>query len=173
MHPSNPTPTVPSTLSLEQQICYAMHTTVRAFDAVYRDLLSEHGLSYPQYIALMAVAEHGPLTVTRLGEHLRLDSGTLSPLLKRMETGGLLERRRGHDDERRVTVHLTPSGHRLRERAPAVQQRVLEASGLTAAEMETLRALARRIGGPADPDAADRPGADSTGTRTTTTDTQE
>ena len=88
-------------------------------------------------------------------------------------SGGLLERRRGHDDERRVTVHLTPSGHRLRERAPAVQQRVLEASGLTAAEMETLRALARRIGAPADPYAADRPGADSTGTRTTTTDTQE
>ena len=70
-------------------------------------------------------------------------------------------------------VHLTPSGHRLRERAPAVQRRVLEASGLTAAEMETLRALARRIGAPADPDAADRAGADSTGTRTTTTDTQE
>ena len=78
--------------SVEQQICYAMHTTVRAFDAVYRDLLGEHGLSYPQYIALMAVGEHGPLTVGALGEVLRLDSGTLSPLLKRMAAAGLVDR---------------------------------------------------------------------------------
>ena len=130
-------------------------------------------MTYPQYLALLALWEADGQTISALGSRLRLDSGTLSPLLKQMETGGLLKRRRGHDDERRVTVHLTPSGHRLRERAPAVQRRVLEASGLTAAEMETLRALARRIGAPADPHAADRPGADSTGTRTTTTDTQE
>src|SRR6476646_11887404 len=102
--------TASSPLSLEQQICYAMHTTVRAFDAVYRELLSEHGLSYPQYIALMAVAEHGPLTVSRLGEHLRLDSGTLSPLLKRMESAGLVERVRDPEDERRVLVSATDGG---------------------------------------------------------------
>ena len=85
MSRSNPRAVGQGTLSLEQQICYAMHTTVRAFDAVYRDLLAEHGLSYPQYIALMTVGEHGPLTVSRLGELMRLDSGTLSPLLKRMD----------------------------------------------------------------------------------------
>ena len=86
MSPSNPAAAASSPLSLEQQICYAMHTTVRAFDGVYRELLAEHGLSYPQYIALMGVVEHGPLTVSRLGELMRLDSGTLSPLLKRMES---------------------------------------------------------------------------------------
>ena len=117
MSPSNPTAAAPSPLSLEQQICYAMHTTVRAFDAVYRELLSEHGLSYPQYIALMAVAEHGPLTVSRLGEHLRLDSGTLSPLLKRMESAGLVERVRDPEDERRVLVSATAG--RARTASPA------------------------------------------------------
>ncbi len=81
-------PTVPTTLSLEQQICYWMHTTVRAFDAVYRELLADHALSYPQYIALMTVGKHGPLTVGALGEQLRLDSGTLSPLLKRWRPPG-------------------------------------------------------------------------------------
>jgi MarR family transcriptional regulator, organic hydroperoxide resistance regulator len=145
MHPSNPTPTVPSTLSLEQQICYAMHTTVRAFDAVYRDLLSEHGLSYPQYIALMAVAEHGPLTVTRLGEHLRLDSGTLSPLLKRMESAGLVERVRDPEDERRVLVSATPAG---RERLAAlgdVPHQIALRSGLSRQEMLDLHRTLRRV----------------------------
>src|SRR3954468_11479737 len=94
MSPSTPTPAASSPLSLEQQICYAMHTTVRAFDAVYREILAEHALSYPQYIALMTVAEHGPLTVGRLGELMHLDSGTLSPLLKRMESAGLVRRAR-------------------------------------------------------------------------------
>ena len=158
---------------LDEQLCFDLYAASRAVTAAYRPALTQLGITYPQYLVLIVLWEHESCTVSDLAAQLRLDHGTLTPLLKRMETGGLLERRRGHDDERRVTVHLTPSGHRLRERAPAVQQRVLEASGLTAAEMETLRALARRIGAPADPDAADRPGADSTGTRTTTTDTQE
>src|SRR6476660_9583775 len=115
MSPSNPSAaasesTTPSALSLEQQICYAMHTTVRAFDAVYRELLAEHGLSYPQYIALMTVGEHGPLTVGQLGELMHLDSGTLSPLLKRMEAAGLVGRSRDPEDERRVLVSATPTG---------------------------------------------------------------
>ena len=110
MSPSSSTSAASSPLSLEQQICYAMHTTVRAFDAVYRELLSEHGLSYPQYIALMGVAEHGPLTVSRLGELMRLDSGTLSPLLKRMEAAGLVARTRDPEDERRVLVSATAAG---------------------------------------------------------------
>src|SRR5690242_18417631 len=110
MSPSNPAAAASSPLSLEQQICYAMHTTVRAFDGVYRELLAEHGLSYPQYIALMGVVEHGPLTVSRLGELMRLDSGTLSPLLKRMEAAGLVGRARDPEDERRVLVSATNAG---------------------------------------------------------------
>src|SRR3954453_17200475 len=109
MSPSNPASPA-GALSLEQQICYAMHTTVRAFDAVYRELLAEHGLSYPQYIALMTVGEQGPLTVGHLGELMPLASGTLSPLLKRMEAAGLVRRARDPQDERRVLVSVTPAG---------------------------------------------------------------
>ena len=125
--------------SIEQQICYAMHTTVRAFDAAYRDLLGGHGLSYPQYIALMAVGEHGPLTVGALGEVLRLDSGTLSPLLKRMEAAGLVDRTRDPADERRVLVALTGAG-RTRLTAFADLPRTIAArSGLSHAQLAELR----------------------------------
>ncbi|NUO91611.1 MAG: MarR family transcriptional regulator [Dermatophilaceae bacterium] len=149
MSSSNPA-TAAGALSLEQQICYAMHTTVRAFDAVYRELLAEHGLSYPQYIALMGVGEHGPMTVSSLGDHLRLDSGTLSPLLKRMEAAGLVVRSRDPEDERRVLVSVTASG---RERLAALQdmpQRIAARSGLSRDQLlalhETLRTVTERLG---------------------------
>jgi MarR family transcriptional regulator, organic hydroperoxide resistance regulator len=148
MSPSNPTAPVRA-LSLEQQICYAMHTTVRAFDAVYRELLAEHGLSYPQYIALMGVGEHGPITVSSLGELMRLDSGTLSPLLKRMEAAGLVSRARDPEDERRVLVSVTAAG---RERLAAlrdVPQQIAARSGLSRGEMlalhDTLRTVTERL----------------------------
>lgn len=149
MSRSNPRAVGQGTLSLEQQICYAMHTTVRAFDAVYRDLLAEHGLSYPQYIALMTVGEHGPLTVSRLGELMRLDSGTLSPLLKRMEAAGLVARARDPEDERRVLVSVTASG---RERLAALSDlphEIAARSGLSRSELvalhRTLRAITDRL----------------------------
>ncbi|MBW8730556.1 MAG: MarR family transcriptional regulator [Terrabacter sp.] len=144
MSPSNPTSPA-SALSLEQQICYAMHTTVRAFDAVYRELLAEHGLSYPQYIALMTVGEHGPLTVSRLGEHLRLDSGTLSPLLKRMEAAGLVERVRDPEDERRVLVSATPAGHDRLAALGDVPHQVAVRSGLSRREMLDLHRTLRQV----------------------------
>lgn len=144
MSPSNPTsPT--GALSLEQQICYAMHTTVRAFDAVYRELLAEHGLSYPQYIALMTVGEHGPLTVSGLGEHLRLDSGTLSPLLKRMEAAGLVERVRDPEDERRVLVTATPAGHDRLAALGDVPHQIAVRSGLSRQEMLDLHRTLRQV----------------------------
>ena len=157
MSPSSPpSPTTTSNargetgaLSIEQQICYSMHTTVRAFDAVYRELLAEHGLSYPQYIALMTVGEHGPLTVGALGERLRLDSGTLSPLLKRMAAAGLVERARDAADERRVIVSLTGTGRSLLAVLGDVPRTVATRSGLTRAQMtalhETLRAVTDRL----------------------------
>ncbi|NUR79773.1 MAG: MarR family transcriptional regulator [Dermatophilaceae bacterium] len=148
MSSSNPA-TAAGALSLEQQICYAMHTTVRAFDAVYRELLADHGLSYPQYIALMGVGEHGPMTVSSLGGHMRLDSGTLSPLLKRMEAAGLVVRSRDPEDERRVLVSVTASG---RERLAALQdmpQRIAARSGLSRDQLlalhETLRTVTERL----------------------------
>jgi MarR family transcriptional regulator, organic hydroperoxide resistance regulator len=126
-------------LTIEQQICYAMHTTVRAFDAVYRGLLAEHGLSYPQYIALMTIGEHGPLTVGALGERMRLDSGTLSPLLKRLERAGLVDRKRDPDDERRVRVALTETGRQRLADVAHVPLTIAARSGLTLPELGTLR----------------------------------
>jgi DNA-binding MarR family transcriptional regulator len=132
-------------LTIEQQICYAMHTTVRAFDAVYRDLLAEHGLSYPQYIALMAVGEHGPLTVGALGEVMRLDSGTLSPLLKRMAAAGLVDRSRDPDDERRVLVALTDGGRERLASVAHVPLTIAARSGLTLPQLAELRVTLERL----------------------------
>lgn len=144
MSPSNP-PAAPSPLSLEQQICYAMHTTVRAFDGVYRELLAEHGLSYPQYIALMTIGEHGPVTVGRLGELMRLDSGTLSPLLKRMEGARLVGRARDPEDERRVVVSLTADGRERLDSLGDVPHRVAERSGLSRQQLVDLHRTLRQI----------------------------
>ena len=129
MSPSSSTSAASSPLSLEQQICYAMHTTVRAFDAVYRELLSEHGLS----------------TVSRLGELMRLDSGTLSPLLKRMEAAGLVARTRDPEDERRVLVSATAAG---RDRIGAlgdVPHQIAVRSGLSRRELVDLHRTLRQV----------------------------
>ncbi|MEO7752926.1 MAG: MarR family transcriptional regulator [Terracoccus sp.] len=126
-------------LRLDAQVCYSMHTAARAFDGLYRSLLAEHGLSYPQYIALMTVGEHGPHTVGALGERLRLDSGTLSPLLKRMEAAGSVARHRDPADERRVLVELTPDGHARLDVLAEVPATVARRSGLSRAEIAGLQ----------------------------------
>ncbi|WP_433243380.1 MarR family winged helix-turn-helix transcriptional regulator [Actinomadura nitritigenes] len=132
-------------MRLDHQVCFALHTTSRAFDALYRTELSGLGLTYPQYLAMLALWETDGPTVKRLGERLRLDSGTLSPLLKRLESAGLVERRRSRDDERSVTVHLTERGDALRARAADVPRRILEATGLDLQELLTLRETLRRV----------------------------
>ncbi|MER6814752.1 MarR family transcriptional regulator [Spirillospora sp. NPDC000708] len=132
-------------MRLDHQVCFALHTTSRAFDALYRTELSGLGLTYPQYLAMLALWEADGPTVKRLGERLRLDSGTLSPLLKRLEFAGLVERRRSRDDERSVTVHLTERGDALRARAADVPRRILEATGLDLQELLTLRETLRRV----------------------------
>jgi len=126
-------------LRLDRQLCFALHATSRAFDAVYRPLLRELGLTYPQYLVMLVLWEHGPLTVKELGLALRLDSGTLSPLLKRMEAANLIRRERGKDDERSVTVHLTATGAALQEKAVAVPRWIMESTGLGEQEVAALR----------------------------------
>lgn len=132
-------------LRLDHQVCFALHTTSRAFDALYRTELRELGLTYPQYLLMLTLWESDGPTVKELGGRLRLDSGTLSPLIKRLESAGLVERRRDRRDERSVSVHLTPSGAALKRRAERVPIRILDASGLDVDEMRSLHALLTKV----------------------------
>jgi DNA-binding MarR family transcriptional regulator len=132
-------------LRLDVQLCFALQSAARAYNAVYRRVLQDLGLTYPQYLAMMALWEHGPMPVKRLGELLRLDSGTLSPLLKRLDGMGLVRRERSPEDERSVIVTLTAEGRALRERAELVPPQIMEASGLTYEEGAQLHGTLRRL----------------------------
>lgn len=125
-------------LQLDGQLCFALYSASLATTRLYKPLLEPLGLTYPQYLALLVLWEHGDQSVGALGEKLFLDSGTLTPLLKRMEAAGWLTRTRAADDERRVVVSLTPAGQSLRQRARAVPQQLAAATGCTASELVTL-----------------------------------
>ncbi|GEC09498.1 MarR family transcriptional regulator [Streptomyces spinoverrucosus] len=127
-------------LRLDQQICFSLNAASRAFGGVYRVLLKDLGLTYPQYLVMLVLWEHGDLPVKKLGEQLRLDSGTLSPLLKRLEAAGLIRRERSVRDERSVEVRLTEEGVALRERALQVPRRIMAATGFDVDEIRELRA---------------------------------
>ncbi|MGY1582712.1 MarR family winged helix-turn-helix transcriptional regulator [Streptomyces sp. MN13] len=127
-------------LRLDRQICFSLNAASRAFNGVYRVILKDLGLTYPQYLVMLVLWEHGHLPVKRLGEHLRLDSGTLSPLLKRLEAAGLVHRERSTRDERSVEVRLTEEGAALRERAAEVPRRIAAATGFDIEEIGALRA---------------------------------
>ncbi|MFF7964703.1 MarR family winged helix-turn-helix transcriptional regulator [Streptomyces sp. NPDC007903] len=129
----------PDWLRLDRQICFSLNAASRAFNGVYRVLLKDLGLTYPQYLVMLVLWERGALPVKQLGEHLRLDSGTLSPLLKRLEGAGLVRRERSASDERSVRVMLTGEGVALRERALEVPRRIAAATGADPAEIGELR----------------------------------
>jgi DNA-binding MarR family transcriptional regulator len=136
-------------LGLDEQLCFAVYSASRAITARYRPLLEALGLTYPQYLVMLVLWESGPVTVGQLGKRLRLDSGTLSPLLKRLETLGMVTRRRRVDDERSVEITLTGAGHRLRERASGIPSHICRATGLDLDEaadlVERLRTLADSV----------------------------
>ncbi|BBJ44837.1 MarR family transcriptional regulator [Streptomyces antimycoticus] len=138
-------PSADELLRLDRQLCFSLHAASRAFDGLYRRVLSDTGLTYPQYLAMLVLWEYGEMPVKRLGEFLRLDSGTLSPLLKRMQTAGLVQRERSAHDERSVTVRLTAEGTALKERAQGVPLKAIEASGLGLAEAVDLQARVQRL----------------------------
>jgi DNA-binding MarR family transcriptional regulator len=125
-------------LLLRRQVCFALYSASRAATALYRPLLDELGLTYPQYLVLLLLWERDGRTVKALGDELDLDSGTLSPLLKRLEAAGLVERRRSAGDERVVEVTLTAAGTALRRRARKVPAALADATGLSIAELSTL-----------------------------------
>ncbi|WP_405012463.1 MarR family winged helix-turn-helix transcriptional regulator [Kitasatospora sp. NBC_01539] len=132
-------------LRLDHQICFSLHAASRAFNGVYRVVLKDLDLTYPQYLVMLVLWEHGDLPVKQLGERLRLDSGTLSPLVKRLEAAGRVRRERSTEDERSVTVRLTADGAALRERAADVPRRILAASGVSVEELTGLQQLLGRV----------------------------
>ncbi|OUD01775.1 MarR family winged helix-turn-helix transcriptional regulator [Streptomyces swartbergensis] len=126
-------------LLLDDQLCFALYAAQRAVTSVYRPLLDELGLTYPQYLVLLVLWERGETTVKELAAALRLDYGTVSPLLKRLESAGLVRRERAAHDERSVLVACTEPGEKLRERAAGVPDALLAATGLAATEVARLR----------------------------------
>lgn len=120
-------------------MCFALYAASRAVTNTYRPLLEPLGLTYPQYLVLMVLWEHGDTSVKDLGAALMLDSGTLSPLLKRLEGAALINRRRNVDDERSVLVSLTDKGSRLRGKASQIPMTLAATTGMPPHELSTLR----------------------------------
>ncbi|WP_313884266.1 MarR family winged helix-turn-helix transcriptional regulator [Streptomyces cynarae] len=126
-------------LLLDDQLCFALYAAQRAVTAAYRPLLEDLGLTYPQYLVLLVLWERGETTVKELAAALRLDYGTVSPLLKRLQAAGLVRRERSARDERSVLVAVTARGEELRERAARVPGALLTATGLDGPGMARLR----------------------------------
>jgi MarR family transcriptional regulator, organic hydroperoxide resistance regulator len=138
-------------LLLDNQLCFALYSTSLAMTKLYKPLLDELGLTYPQYLAMLVLWERDGLMVSELGERLFLDSGTLTPLLKRLEGAGLVARIRDVEDERRVHVTLTAAGRKLKSKAQKVPGCVLSASQCSIPELvqltRQLRGLRERLAG--------------------------
>jgi MarR family transcriptional regulator, organic hydroperoxide resistance regulator len=125
-------------LLLDNQLCFALYSTSLAMTRVYKPLLDEIGLTYPQYLAMLVLWEKDGLMVSELGERLYLDSGTLTPLLKRLETSGLIARIRAVEDERRVHITLTGTGRKLKAKAATIPGCILSATQCSIPELMTL-----------------------------------
>lgn len=137
--------TDPDLLRLDRQVCFALAVSARNVIALYRPLLEPMGLTHPQYLVLLALWERSPRSVSELAQELALDPGTLSPLLKRLESAGLVDRRRVPDNERTLAVTLTDEGRALRERAEAIPPAIVERLGIPLADLEDLRGVLNRV----------------------------
>ena len=138
-------------LQLDNQLCFALYSTSLAMTKLYKPLLDEMGLTYPQYLAMLALWQQDGLMVSELGERLYLDSGTLTPLLKCLEAAGHVARIRAVDDERRVHISLTAAGRRLKAKAAKIPGCVLTATQCSLPEVISLtqqvQALRQRLVG--------------------------
>ena len=126
-------------LLLGNQLCFAIYSTAHAFNRVYKPLLDRLGLTYPQYLVMLVLWEGDGLTVGDIGEQLQLDSGTLTPLLKRLEAAELVKRTRSSEDERQVLIALTSRGLALREKARTVPHAILAASACSVSELSAMK----------------------------------
>lgn len=135
----------PSNLHLDRQLCFAVYAATHAINRAYKPLLDRLGITYPQYLVLMVLWEENDQTVKAIGDRLLLDSGTLTPLLKRMEGQGLVARRRDSADERQVRVRLTQRGADLREAVLAADNPLVCHGGRTPQELAALTADLRAL----------------------------
>jgi DNA-binding MarR family transcriptional regulator len=136
-------------LKLDNQLCFALYSTSLAMTKLYKPLLDELGLTYPQYLAMLVLWEQDGLMVSEIGERLYLDSGTLTPLLKRLEAAGLIARLRAIEDERRVHITLTAAGRKLKAKAAKIPDCILTAAQCPVPELMALtqqvQALRQRL----------------------------
>src|SRR5919107_6136016 len=139
--PQLPAPSV----ALDDQLCFALYAASRAMTARYRPMLEELGLTYPQYLVMMLLWEEDQQTVGQLGQRLALDSGTLSPLLKRLTTAGLVTRHRRVEDERSVAIALTDAGRALRDKSVRISEEMIGAIGFDAREFDDLKQRLRLL----------------------------
>jgi len=140
---TSPLPANP--LALEEQVCFALSVAARTVVAVYRPVLEPLGLTHPQYLVMLALWQHEPVSVRDLSGLLHLDPGTLSPLLKRLEACGLLRRERDTADERALAVTLTAKGRALRAEAEKVPPAIVERLGMDVGELVALRESLTRV----------------------------
>lgn len=131
-----------ASLKLDAQLCFALYSATHLVTRAYRPLLEPLGLTYPQYLAMLALWEQDDVTVGQLGERLFLDSGTLTPLLKRLQQAGLIDRQRAPDDERQVRITLTDRGREAKREARSIPSALLKASGCS---LEELRGLVQSL----------------------------
>ncbi|SOC35382.1 DNA-binding MarR family transcriptional regulator [Rhizobium subbaraonis] len=143
-------------LALDRQLCFAIYSAAHAFNRTYKPLLDPYGLTYPQYLVLLSLWQDDGKTVKALGEALHLDSGTLSPLLKRLEASGYIARTRDRVDERQVLITLTPKGRKMKDEAHGILMQIGRAAGCAADDLHqlgaSLQALADRLRGQQTPD---------------------
>ncbi len=126
-------------LKLDNQLCFALYSASHAFTRVYKPLLDTLGLTYPQYLVMLLLWEQDGQTVGALGERLLLDSSTLTPLLKRLEAAGQIERRRSAEDQRQVRVYLTDAGRSLYTQAQSIPACIVSAIGRPVPEIVALK----------------------------------
>lgn len=127
-------------LLLDNQLCYALYAAAHRMTKSYRPMLERMGLTYPQYLVLLVLWETDGVTVSEIGRRLRLDSGTLTPVLKRLEAAGFLHRNRRRSDEREVEIALTPHGRALRAEAGIVRESVMCQLNMSEPEVQVMRA---------------------------------
>jgi MarR family transcriptional regulator, organic hydroperoxide resistance regulator len=132
-------------LTLDRQVCFALSVAARNVVAIYRPLLEPMGLTHPQYLVMLALWESSPQSVKQLSGLLALDSATLSPLLKRLESAGLLRRERHPQDERSLAVTLTPAGRALRAEAEKIPPAVVDRLGMSLHDLESLHAALTQV----------------------------